>query len=118
MTFQSFLDMMQQRGEDCNLMVLDDEAFDEVVPVPVVRYLPQPSQHLVGRRKRKSIGPSGIAHLAVSSLLLSGCCREFAENFLTGILDLMTELHITGPERSNSTSYSRMASAGSLKFSD
>lgn len=54
MTFQSFLDMMQQRGEDCNLMVLDDEAFDEVVPVPVVRYhLPSPASTLsVGGSER------------------------------------------------------------------
>lgn len=37
MSFQSFLDMMQQRGEDQDMMTLDDEAYDDLVPVPVIR---------------------------------------------------------------------------------
>jgi hypothetical protein len=37
MTFQAFLDLMQQVGEEMKLTDLDDEKYDEIVPVPVVR---------------------------------------------------------------------------------
>ena len=39
MNQQALLDLLQRAGESSGLMRLDDEAFDELVPVDVVREL-------------------------------------------------------------------------------